>query len=80
MSQRQTRVTNVDSHGIWVLAGGKEYFLPHAEFPSFRKATLDQIVNVELLHGRHLHWPELDVDLSLDSLENPGAYPLVAKE
>lgn len=23
----------------------------------------------------HLHWPELDVDLSLDSIEHPERYP-----
>jgi hypothetical protein len=27
----------------------------------------------------HLYWPELDVDLSVDSLRNPQAFPLVSK-
>ena len=30
-------------------------------------------------HGEHLHWPTLDVDLSLDSLKHPEAYPLTAR-
>jgi hypothetical protein len=25
----------------------------------------------------HLEWPDLDVDLSLRSIDDPGAYPLV---
>jgi hypothetical protein len=29
-----------------------------------------------LLHGYHLYWPELDVDLEIDDLENPEKYPL----
>jgi len=29
-----------------------------------------------LLHGYHLYWPELDVDLEIDNLENPEKYPL----
>ncbi len=72
-------VTNVDTHGIWVLVRDKEHFLPHENFPWFRKAKVEDILNVELLHGVHLHWPTLDIDLSLDSLENPGKYPLVAE-
>jgi hypothetical protein len=32
---------------------------------------------VELLHDFHIHWPGLDVDLSLTSLEDPGKTPLV---
>jgi hypothetical protein len=72
-------VTNVDTHGIWVLIRDKEYFLPHEDFPWFKKAKVEDILNVELLHGVHLHWPTLDVDLSVDSLENPGKYPLVAE-
>jgi hypothetical protein len=29
-----------------------------------------------LLHGYHLFWPELDIDLEIDNLENPSKYPL----
>jgi hypothetical protein len=35
------------------------------------------VLDVRLLHGRHLHWPKLDVDLALDSLKNLTHYPLV---
>ena len=73
-------ITNVDRHGIWILVADREYFLPHEDFPWFRKARLDDILNVELHHGVHLHWPALDVDLTLDALENPGRYPLVAED
>ena len=72
-------VTNVDIHGIWILVRDKEHFLPYEDFPWFKKAKVEDIVNVELHHGVHLHWPALDIDLSLDSLENPGKYPLVAE-
>ena len=75
----QVEVANIDRHGLWLFVGDKEYFLPHEDFPWFRQATLHQILNVELLHGDHLHWPDLDVDLSLDSLAEPGAFPLLFK-
>ena len=70
-------VTQISSHGIWLLAKGVEYFLPYEEFQWFEKATVAQIRNVRLLHGFHLHWPDLDVDLHLDSLKNLEQYPLI---
>jgi hypothetical protein len=46
------------------------------EFPWFLKATIEQIYNLEFFHGKHLHWPALDIDVALESLQNPEAYPL----
>lgn len=72
-------VTLVDTHGIWVFVRSKEYFLSHEEYPWFKKAKIEDVMNVELHHGIHLHWPALDVDLSLESLEHPEQYPMVAE-
>jgi len=41
------------------------------------EAKISDIYNVELLHGIHLRWPALDVDLNLGALENPEKYPLI---
>ena len=78
-STSPAEVTNVDTHGIWIIVRNKEYFLSHEDFPWFRKARVEDVLNVELHHGVHLYWPALDVDLAVDSLENPGKYPLVAE-
>ena len=32
--------------------------MSYEDFPWFRQATVGQILNVELLHRDHLHWPE----------------------
>jgi hypothetical protein len=72
-------VGNIDQHGLWLLVDDKEYFLPYDGFPWFRKATVEQILNVELLHGDHLYWPDLDIDLTLDSLAQPELFPLIYK-
>lgn len=77
-STSEAEVTNIDAHGIWVYVNGKEYFLPHDGYPWFKDARVNDIINVELLHGVHLHWPCLDVDLSVDSLEDPEKHPLIA--
>jgi hypothetical protein len=57
----------------------KEIFLPFDQFPWFRDATIRQITNVERTAPHHLHWPDLDVDLAADSLENPEDYPLMSR-
>lgn len=76
-STSEVEVTNIDRFGFWLLAGDKEYFLSYKDFPWFQTATVGHILNVQLLHGDHLHWPDLDVDLSLDVLAKPEAFPLV---
>jgi hypothetical protein len=62
---------------VWLLAAGREYFLPYDGFPWFTEATVADILDVRLEHGSHLHWPQLDVDLELESLQNLENYPLV---
>ena len=69
--------TQISPHGIWLLVSGTEYFLPYADFHWFEKAAVAQIHNVQLIRGFHLRWPDLDVDLELDSLHHLEQYPLV---
>ena len=73
-------VQDISRNGIWLLVQGKEYFLAHADYPWFKDAKLAAIYNLKLLHGTHLHWPDLDVDLELESLQQPEKYPLVFKQ
>lgn len=72
-------VTNISPHGLWLLVRRREMFLAFTEFPWFRDATIGQIMNVEMPSPRHLHWPELDVDLAVESIEHPERYPLVSR-
>ncbi len=72
----EVEVLQVSPHGIWLYVRGREYFLPYRDFPWFGEARLSQIQQVRLLHGHHLRWEELDVDLDVDSLKQPSHYPL----
>jgi hypothetical protein len=72
-------VENVTPFGIWLFVKGKEYFLQYEDYPYFRDQTLGAIQEVQLLHGYHLYWPALDVDLEIDNLEHPENYPLRSK-
>ena len=73
----EAEVTNISLHGLWLLVRNTEYFLPYEGFPWFKDAKVSEILNVELLHGFHLRWPDLDVDLDLASLEAPDQSPMV---
>ena len=72
-------VENFTPFGIWLFVKGREYFLSYKDYPYFREQTLKSIQTVQLLHDFHLYWPELDVDLEIDNLENPEKYPLKSK-
>jgi hypothetical protein len=54
--------------------------LSYKEFPWFKNAKVQEIYNFEFLHGKHLHWPDLDLDLSLESLAKPENFPLKARK
>ena len=72
-------VENITPFGIWLFVNGKEYLLSYEIYPYFKDQTLKSIQNVQLIHGHHLYWHELDVDLEIDNLENPEKYPLKSK-
>ncbi|HUU43859.1 MAG TPA: DUF2442 domain-containing protein [Planctomycetota bacterium] len=73
----EAEVIGINRHGIWLYVKGAEYFLPHGDYPWFKEARIADILDVRLLHETHLHWPALDVDLCLESLGKPEAFPLV---
>lgn len=73
-------VTNISEHGFWILLSGEEeLFLPFSEFPWFKDASVAKICDVELLHSHHLHWPSLDIDLSVNSVRDPEKFPLKSR-
>jgi hypothetical protein len=75
----QVEITNVSPHGFWILIGDQELFAPFKEFPWFKDATIGEITRVELPSPHHLYWPDLDVDLAVESLIHPERYPLVSE-
>ena len=72
-------VTNISSHGLWLLVRGKELFLSYEDFPWFKDRTVKSIINVEEQAPGHFYWPDLDVDLTEQIIEHPQRFPLKAK-
>ena len=75
----EAEVLNVSPHGFWLLVAVEELFVPFDQFPWFRDASIAQISKVELPSPSHLYWPELDVDLAVESIRHPEQFPLVSR-
>ena len=71
-------VTNVSSHCFWLLLADEELAVPFAEFPWFKQATIEQLLDVERPTSNDLYWPQLDIDLSIEPIRNPGGFPLIS--
>lgn len=78
-SVSDVEVTNINKHGIWLLAGDREMFMPYEDFPWFKDVPVRKILNVEEPSPGHFYWPDLDVDLGVESIEHPDRFPLKAK-
>jgi len=78
-STSPVEVSNVSPHGFWLFVGDREMFVSFKDFPWFQDASVRQIANVELPSPHHLYWPDLDVDLAVESIERPEKYPLVSQ-
>jgi hypothetical protein len=75
----QTEITNISSHGVWILSAGKELFMSYDDFPWFRDVPIRKVLNVEEPTPGHFYWPDLDVDLGVESIEHPDRFPLKAR-
>jgi hypothetical protein len=73
-------VTNISRHGLWLWLRDRELFVAFETFPWFADAPIAKIMNVEWPSADHLYWPELDVDLSVRSIEHPEEFPLVFEQ
>src|SRR5262245_39530135 len=73
-------VANISKHGFWLLIDSKERFVSFKDFPWFQNAAVGELTNVELANPRHLYWPDLDVDLAVESIDFPERFPLVSKQ
>lgn len=75
----EVEVTNISRHGIWLLLREEELFMPFEQFPWFKEAPVAKILHVELPSENHLYWPDLDIDVSVESIRHPELFPLVSK-
>lgn len=72
-------LTNVSPHGIWLLLDDEELHLSFADFPWLKRASIEQLADLQRPSANHLYWPQLDIDISCESVRHPQAFPLVSK-
>jgi hypothetical protein len=78
MSTSAVEVSNLGPDGFWLLMDERELFVPFKEFPWFQDATIREIMSVERPSPHHLRWPNLDIDLAVESIERPERFPLLS--
>ncbi len=72
----KTEVSHISPFGVWLLScSGKELFMSYDNFPWFKDQPVKVIYNVEEPSPGHFYWPDIDVDLSENIIENPARYP-----
>jgi len=52
-------VTIVSGNCVWLLIDDEELALPYSEFPWFKAATIQQVINLLRPTADHLYWPGL---------------------
>jgi uncharacterized protein DUF2442 len=72
-------VTNISSHGVWLLAADQEWFMSYEDFPWFKNVPVGKVLNVEEPTPGHFYWPDLDIDLTSEIIEHPERFPLRSK-
>ncbi|MEQ1845539.1 MAG: DUF2442 domain-containing protein [Nitrospira sp.] len=69
-------VTNISKHGLWLCTRDNELFILFKEFPQFLDASVSKILNVEQPNPNFLHWPDLDINLAVESVR---CFPLLSQ-
>ena len=88
-------VLMINSQGMMLSVLGQDYFVSYNRVPWLRDARVSSALNVRMcgqnaiewpeldvdleIESLKIEWPELDVDLEIESLKHPERYPLVMK-
>ena len=69
----------INSQGMMLSVQGNDYFVSYNRVPWLRDARISSALNVRMSGPDAIEWPDLDVDLEIESLKHPERYPLVMK-
>ena len=65
-------VLMINAQGMMLSVLGQDYFISYNRMPWLRE-------NVRMAGRNAIEWPELDIDLEIESLKHPERYPLIMK-
>ncbi|MBI5672608.1 MAG: DUF2442 domain-containing protein, partial [Nitrospirae bacterium] len=69
-------VTHISKHGIWLATRDQELFISFEQFPWFQDASVRKLMHVKQRTPSCLHWPDLDIDLAVQSVR---CFPLLSQ-
>ena len=72
-------VLMINAQGIMISVAGQDFFLSYNRIPWMREASINDVLNIQMCGNEAIEWPNLDVDLEIDSLRHPERYPLLIK-
>lgn len=72
-------VLMINDNGLMISVQGQDYFLSYNRIPWMRNASIADALNVQMSGRNAIEWPNLDVDLEIESLKHPERYPLLIK-
>ena len=72
-------VLMINSQGILLNVMGNDYFVSYNRLPWMKDGSIRSVLNVQMAGVNAIEWPDLDVDLEINSLKHPEQYPLVMK-
>ena len=72
-------VLMINAQGIMISVDGNDYFLSYNRVPWMEDASIRSVLNVKKEGRSGITWPDLDVELEIESLRHPERYPLIMK-
>ena len=72
-------VLMINAQGIMLSVLGRDYFLSYNRIPWMQDAPIRSVLNVQMSGPDAIEWPNLNVDLEIESLQHPERFPLVIK-
>ena len=64
-------VLMINDKGLMISVLGQDYFLSYNRIPWMRNASISDALNVQMCGRNAIEWPNLDVDLEIESLKHP---------
>ena len=68
-----------NAQGMMLSELGQDYYVSYNRVPWLRDARVSSALNMRMAGPNAIEWPELDVDLEIESLKHPERYPLGMK-
>ena len=72
-------VTLRSAYGAWLGSRSKAFLMPYTAFPGFENQPAKSLLSVAGQFPVHFLWPDIDINLTAQSIEHPARLPLTAK-